>query len=106
MYYRSTATGKIMSESSARILDDIFGDNTVASMMLDGLLVSVENPSVINCICSGNMASAVTRYREIHGCSVADAKKAVYSMRVDVSKAQNIYKKKRKKAEKLDETAK
>lgn len=99
MYYRSTATGKILSEGSARILNDIFGGDTVASMVSDGLLVSIENPSVVDCICSGNMASAITRYREIHDCGLAEAKKAVYSMRADVSRVRNIYKKKQKKAE-------
>ena len=99
MYYRSTATGKIMSEGSLRILNDIFGGETVTSMISDGLLVSIENPSVIDCICSGNMASAIIRYREIHECGLAEAKKAVYAMRADVSRVRSIQKKKQKKAE-------
>ena len=98
MYYRSTATNKIMSENSLRILNDIFGGETVSNMVSDGLLVGIENPSVVDCICSGNMATAITRYREIHGCGLADAKKAVYAMRADISKARGIYKKKQKKA--------
>ena len=104
MYYRSTATGKIMSEGSVRILNDIFGGETVDSMISDGLLVGIENPSVVDCICSGNMASAITRYREIHDCSLADAKKAVYAMRSDVSRVRSIHKKKQKKA--AEESAK
>lgn len=98
MYYRSTATNKIMSENSLRILNDIFGKETVASMTSDGLLIAIENPSVVDCICSGNMATAITRYREIHGCGLADAKKAVYDMRSDIYKVRGIHKKKRKKA--------
>lgn len=99
MYYRSTATGKILSEGSVRILNDVFGDEAVANMMNDGLLESIENPSVVDCIRSGNMASAITRYREIHECGLAEAKKAVYAMRSDVSRVRSIYKKKQKKAE-------
>ena len=38
MYYRSTATGKILSEGSVKILNDIFGGDTVSSMVTDGLL--------------------------------------------------------------------
>lgn len=106
MYYRSTATSKILSEGSVRILNDVFGADTVASMVTDGLLVGIENPSVIDCICSGNMASAITRYREIHECSLADAKKAVYAMRGDVSRVRSIYKKKQKKAEAATEDPK
>lgn len=98
MYYRSTATGKILSEGSVRILNDIFGNDTVTSMVTDGLLVGIENPSVVDCICSGNMISAITRYREIHDCNLAEAKKAVYAMRSDVSRVRGIYKKKQKKA--------
>lgn len=104
MYYRSTATNKIMSENSVRILNDIFGGDTVSSMVSDGLLVAVENPSVVDCICSGNMATAITRYREIHGCGLADAKKAVYAMRSDVYRVRGIQKKKQKKA--AEESAK
>lgn len=98
MYYRSTATGKILSEGSVKILNDIFGGDTVSSMVTDGLLVGIEDPSVVDCINSGNMISAVTRYREIHDCGVSEAKKAVYSMRADASRVRNIYKKKQKKA--------
>ena len=97
-YYRSTATGKIMSENSLRVLNDIFGGDTVSSMMSDGLLENVENPTVIDCIRSGNMATAITRYREIHGCGLADAKKGVYAIRSDMARARSMNKKKQKKA--------
>ena len=103
-YYRSTATGKIMSENSLRVLNDIFGGDTVSSMMSDGLLEIVEEPSVIDCICSGNMATAITRYREIHGCGLADAKKNVYAIRSDMARARGINRKKQKKA--AEESAK
>lgn len=98
-YYRSTATGKILGENSLKILNDVFGDETVPNMVSDGLLVTVENPSVIDCIRSGNMVSAFTRYREIHGGTMEDAKKAVYTIRADISRTQNIYKRKKKQAE-------
>lgn len=97
-YYRSSATGKILSENSIRILNDIFGDDTVSNMVSDELLVTIESPSVVDCIGSGNMATAITRYREIHGCGLAEAKKAVYAMRSDIYRVRGIRKKKRKKA--------
>ena len=98
-YYRSTATNKILCENSLKVLNDVFGDDTVSKMVTDGLLVSIENPSVIDCIRSGNMVSAFTRYREIHDCSMEDAKKAVYTIRADIFKSQSIDKRKKKKAE-------
>ena len=101
-YYRSTATGKILGENSLKILDDVFGNETVANMIADNLLVSIETPSVIDCIRSGNMVSAFTRYREIHECSMDEAKKAVHTIRADISKTKNIDKRKKKKAAKAE----
>ena len=98
-YYRSTATGKIMCGNFLNVLNDVFGEDTLANMTSDGLLVAIENPSVIDCIRSGNMSSAFTRYREIHECSMADAKKAVYTIRADISRTQSIDKRKKKKSE-------
>ena len=98
-YYRSSATGKILCESSLRVLNDLFGEDTIPSMITDGLLVIVENPSVVDCIRSGNMISAFARYREIHDCSAEEAKKAVHAIRADISRTQSIYKRKQKKAE-------
>ena len=98
-YYRSTATGKILGENSLKVLNDVFGSETVNSIVSDGLLVAIENPSVIDCIRSGNMVSAFTRYREIHECTMDEAKKAVYTIRADISRTQGIYKRKKKKGE-------
>ena len=97
-YYRSTATNKILTENSLKILDDVFGDETIAKMTSDGLLVSIETPSIIECIRSGNMASAFTRYRELHDCTMDEAKKNVYAMRANMSRTAAIMKRKAKKA--------
>jgi hypothetical protein len=97
-YYRSNKTGKIMSEGSLKVLNDIFGNNTIVSMVEDGLLVSIDPPAVIDCIRSGNLGSAFTRYRELHNCSLEEAKKAVYSMCADISRTNSIGKRKQKKA--------
>ena len=98
-YYRSTATDKILCENSLKILNDVFGDEAITNMMSDGLLVAIDNPSVVDCICSGNMVSAFARYREIHGGTMEDAKKAVYTIRADISRTRSIDKRKKKKAE-------
>lgn len=98
-YYRSTATGKILADASLRIINDVFGDETVSNMISDGLLVLVENPSVIECVRSGNISSAFTRYREIHNCTMEEAKKAVYTIRADISRIQGIQNRKQKKSE-------
>lgn len=96
-YYRSNKTGKIMSEGSLKVLNDIFGNNTINNMVSDGLLVSIETPSVVDCIRSGNLGSAFTRYRELHNCTLDEAKKAVYSMCADISRTNGIAKRKKKK---------
>lgn len=101
-YYRSTATGKILTDVSIRIVNDVFGDETTSKMISDGLLVVVETPSVVDCVCSGNMVSAFARYREIHNCSMEEAKKAVYTVRADITKSKHIHNRKKKKAEATD----
>ena len=101
-YYRSTATGKILTDTSLRIINDVFGDETISKMISDGLLVIVEDPSVIECINSGNMLSAFSRYCEIHNCTMEEAKKAVYTIRADVFRIKNIQSRKEKKAEVAD----
>ena len=97
-YYRSSATGKILGEKSLNILNDVFGDETVSKMVSDGLLVSVGEPSVVECIRSGNLISAFARYREIHNCTMDEAKRAVYTMCADISRTNGIEKRKKKKA--------
>lgn len=97
-YYRSNATDKILCENSLKVLDDVFGDNTISRMMADGLLVTIESPSVVECIRSGNLAAAFTRYRELHDCTPEDARKAVYIMRADIFRTNSVAKRKKKKA--------
>jgi hypothetical protein len=97
-YYRSKATGKILSEGSLKVLNDVFGNEVIPNMVADGLLVSIETPSVVECIRSGNLASAFTRYRELHDCTMDEAKKAVYSMCADISRTNGVIKRKKKKA--------
>lgn len=103
-YYRSNPTGKILSENSLKVLNDVFGNDVVPSMVEDGLLVSIETPSVVDCIRSGNMATAIARYREIHDCGMEEAKKAVYSIRADISRTTSISNRRNKKA--ADKSAK
>ena len=103
-YYRSTATGKILTDASLRIVNDVFGEDTVTNMISDDLLEIVENPSVVDCINSGNMLSAFSRYCEIHNCTMEEAKKAVYTVRADIFRIKNIQSRKQKKTKVETET--
>ena len=98
-YYRSNPTGKILSEGSLKVLTDVFGDGVIPNMVSDGLLVNIETPSVVECIRSGNLSSAFARYRELHDCSMDEAKKAVYTMCSDISRTNGIAKRRKKKTE-------
>lgn len=101
-YYRSTTTGKILTSTSLRIINDVFGNETLDKMISDGLLAVVEEPSVVDCVRSGNMLSAFSRYCEIHNCTMEEAKKAVYTIRTDVFRIKDIQNRKDKKAKTAD----
>ena len=93
-YFRSTITGKIVTNRDIWSANDIFGKDTLEELLFNGTLVPVEEPSVIDCIKSGGIPAACSRYCEIHNCNMSEAKPAVYSMRSDYYRLNNIRNKK------------
>lgn len=102
-YFKSTMTGKIVTNRDLWSANDILGKDASDKMLEDGALVPVEEPSVIDCIKSGGMPAAFSRYCEIHNCGMAEAKVAVHNMRSDYYRLHNIHKK--RKAQETDQEA-
>lgn len=77
-YYKSTITGKILTQHDLDILDDIYGENTAWNAIGTGPIEKIDPPSVIDCIKNAySEVVAIHRYREINNCKLADATKAV-----------------------------
>jgi len=75
MYYRSKITNAIMNHPYQ--LDYIYGRGIIDVLIDTGLLEEVPEPTVEECIRNGGKLIGVIRYREIHGCKLAEAKEAV-----------------------------
>lgn len=97
-YYRSTITGKIVSEKALRNLYDIYGKdkgNFVDMVVTKEILEPVENPSLEECLRHGNDGIAILRYRELNeNASFEEAKEFVQKIRKEMK--QNRNRKKRK----------
>lgn len=94
MYYKSSITGKILTETQVNVLNDIWGGEEVNAQVERGCLIPMEEkPSVVDLIKSRNLASAAFRYKEIHGGTIADAWTAVKTIRADVSRFKRMNKK-------------
>lgn len=69
-FYRSTITGKIVSEKAIRDLHDIYGNgpgNCVDEHILkENILIEISEPSIVDCLDCGNDGIAILRYRELH----------------------------------------
>lgn len=65
-YYRSNITGKIFTENSLKILDDVYGENHVEGLINSKIIRPIEDVSVVDCLNSGDWHVAVVRYRELH----------------------------------------
>ena len=98
-YFRSTITGKIVTSRDIWSANDILGKDASEKMLADGAIEPVEEPSIIDCIKSGGMPAAFSRYCEIHNCGMAEAKEAVRNMRSDYYRLHNIRNKKHKAQE-------
>lgn len=98
-YFKSTITGKIVTNRDLWSANDIFGKDAVEELLANGTLDPVAEPTVIDCIKSGGLPAAFARYCEVHNCGMAEAKKAVYGMRSDMFRFNSIRKKKAKAAE-------
>lgn len=90
MYYRSTDTGKIFTESQVAIASDVCGKETIETALKEGRLEKVEVPDFIDCIKYGTYVSAVLRYREIHpGCGIKESYEAVTKIKKDRRRLMN-----------------
>lgn len=105
MWFRSTITDKLVNSSYFRTLELVYGADTDTALIANGFLIPVENPSVIDILRdNGSEAAAVLRYREIHGCTLIEARTAVMAMKSDIArisqKYRSVHKKKRKMRQK------
>lgn len=84
-YYRSTLTGKILTEGSVRVLNDIYGDGSVDEALQMNKIEPIDNPDIIDCIRYGCGSTAVFRYRELHpDANAEEAVSAVKQIRKDM----------------------
>lgn len=81
MYYISNYTNKIFTENQIKAVNDIYGKDEFDEAIKNGVFITIENPSVVDFIKSGNMPGATYRYRELHNCKVKEAYDAVYEMK-------------------------
>ena len=86
MYYRSNETGRIISDVSIRVLEDIYGDGAVETAIKLGTIAPIENPSVIDCIRDSTRVTAIYRYREIHKCGLLEARTGVEALEKDMAR--------------------
>lgn len=80
-YYKSSITGKILTQHDVDILDDIYGEDAAWHAIDTGSIEKIDPPSVIDCIKHSREFVAVHRYREINKCSPGDAVKAVRELK-------------------------
>lgn len=74
-YFRSKITGKILKYPY--MLDYIYGEGTVMKEINRGLLEKIDPPSIEEALKDGTKIIAVMRYRDIHKCTLKEAKEAV-----------------------------
>lgn len=85
MWYRSKATNKVIHSSAARLYDNICGNGMFEGCVKSGYLIPIENPSVIDILRdTRSVHLAAVRYREIHHCSVKEAKIEVKKLKADM----------------------
>lgn len=106
MWYRSKATNKVIHSSAARLYDNICGIGMFDGCVKSGYLIPIENPSVIDILRdTRSVHLATVRYREIHHCSVKEAKIEVKKLKADIASF-NTNKRGQKKQWKKKNTAK
>lgn len=71
-YYRSTRTGRIISESRILVLNDIYGYDKLYSLIRARLLKPFK-PTIIDLIEQNQKMEAVKLYKDIHNCTVREA---------------------------------
>ena len=80
-FYRSMPTGRIVTEYSLSVIKEVYGSTVEPRCVLEEI-----KPTVIDCILDGSKITAIHRYRDIHNCGIAEAKKAVETMMKDISR--------------------
>ena len=71
-YYRSTRTGRIISESRILVLNDIYGHDKLDSLIRARLLKPFK-PTVIDLLEQNQKIEAVRLYKDIHNCTLREA---------------------------------
>lgn len=90
MWYRSRYTGKVIHSSAAHLIDNIYGEGAFDQLVDLGDLREAENPSVIDVLRDTHSLNlAASRYREIHHCSVKEAKFQAKKLRADMASYKN-----------------
>lgn len=71
-YYRSTRTGRIISESRILVLNDIYGHDKLDSLIRARILKPFK-PTVIDLLEQNQIIEAVKLYKDIHNCTLREA---------------------------------
>ena len=80
-FYRSIPTGRIITEYHLGFIKEVYGSTVEPRCVLEEI-----EPTVIDCILDSSKITAMQRYRDIHNCGIAEAKKAVETMIKDISR--------------------
>lgn len=81
-YYKSNITGNIITFPF--VIDQIYGKGAVEKLIDTRVIARVDSPTVIDILKSGLKVTAVKRYREIHGCTLSEAKDMVEKIMDDI----------------------
>lgn len=84
-YYRSTKTGKIISESRALVLVDIYGLCKLDELIKQRILKSFR-PTVIDLLEQDQRIEAVRLYKDIHNCTLREAVDMVNLIKEDMER--------------------
>ena len=71
-YYRSTRTGRIISESRILVLNDIYGHDKLDSLIRARFLKPFK-PTIIDLLEQDQKIEAVRLYKDIHNCALREA---------------------------------
>lgn len=84
-YYRSTRTGRIISESRVLVLIDIYGYDKLDSLIRARLLKPFK-PTVIDLLEQNQKIEAVRLYKDIHNCTLREANDMVNLIIDDINR--------------------
>lgn len=90
MWYRSCYTGNVIHSSAAHLINNLYGEDAFDALVVTNILSKAENPSVIDVLRDTHSINlAVLRYREIHHCTVKEAKYQVKILKRDMASFKN-----------------